>query len=387
MKNLVAQKWIDECGILFPIDGNTILYQTPGSGIFELYQGKGQDRRIGLKKLCEKFEFNYKIYDIGCDELFEVIQKTWESDEFTEKNKNLGIIFNGPKGVGKSIGAKLLCNKLDIPVIIIPDNTVEGMVSFIQGLSFECIILIDEAEKTFKKGEDDEVLLKLIDGVYNNARKLYILTTNSLSVNENLLGRPGRIRYIKQFGNLSEKAINEYLDDNLKYPEERESILQKIDLLEISTIDILRSIVEEVNIHGKLEESSCLNIPTAKYIFDVIQFPINSEDDIEKIKKILETGKTNFSEWLKKECTLENKGDCKTNEDYCFTVLDGWRTKITSQFSNLWKNQETSLGTILEEPDENGVVLLKGRYGDEELLIKIIKQRNNPSLYRGGLVF
>ena len=62
MKNLVAQKWIDECGTLFPIDGNTVLYPTPGSGIFELYQGKGQDKRIGLKKLSEKFEFNHKIY-------------------------------------------------------------------------------------------------------------------------------------------------------------------------------------------------------------------------------------------------------------------------------------------------------------------------------------
>lgn len=101
------------------------------------------------------------------------------------------------------------------------------MVSFIQQLDFECIVLIDEAEKTFKRGESDEVLLKLIDGVYNRSRKLYILTTNTLNVNENLLGRPGRIRYIKQFGNLSEKAINEYLDDNLKIPEERENILQK----------------------------------------------------------------------------------------------------------------------------------------------------------------
>lgn len=75
MKNLVAQKWIDECGTLFPIDGNTVLYPTPGSGIFELYQGKSQDKRIGLKKLSEKFEFNHKIYDVGCDNLFDIIQK------------------------------------------------------------------------------------------------------------------------------------------------------------------------------------------------------------------------------------------------------------------------------------------------------------------------
>lgn len=387
MKNLIAQKWVNECGILFPIDENTVLYQTPGSGVFELYQGKGQDKRIGLKKLCDKFEFNYKIYDVGCDDLFNTIQTTWESDEFVEKNKNLGIIFSGYKGTGKTISAKLLCNKLDIPVIIVPDNTIEGMCSFIQGLSFECIVLIDEAEKTFKKGEDDEILLKLVDGVYNNSRKLYILTTNTLNVNENLIGRPGRIRYIKQFGNLSEKAINDYLDDNLKYPAERESVLQKIDLLEISTIDILRSIVEEVNIHGKIDENSCLNIPTAKYVFDTIVFPVDSESEVKRVKDALRGGRSNFSSWLSEKCTFEDKDESETNEDYCINVLDGWRNKLTSQFSSLWKNQEVNLGTILEDIDEDGFLLIKGNYRDDEYLVKVIRQRNNPSLYRGGLVF
>lgn len=387
MKNLVAQKWINECGIMFPIDGNTVLSQTPGPGVFELYQGLGQDKRIGLKKLCEKFEFNYKIYDVGCDNLFDTIQKTWESDEFTERNKNLGIIFTGIRGTGKTVAAKILCNKLDIPIIIIPDNSIEGMIGFVQGLSFECVILIDEAEKTFKRGQDDEVLLKLVDGVYNNARKLYILTTNSLNVNENLLGRPGRIRYIKTFGNLSEKAVSEYLDDNLKYPAERESILQKVDLLEISTIDILRSIVEEVNIHGKIDENSCLNLPLAKYIFDAFLFQVDTEEDVEKIKSILKQAGADFSKWLSEDCTFEDKGDSKTNEDYCSNILDGWKNKITSQFSNLWKNQEISLGVILEDPDENGLLKVKGTYGETEYLVKIIRQRGNPSLYRGGLFF
>lgn len=388
MKNLVAQKWIDECGTLFPIDGNTVLYPTPGSGIFELYQGKGQDKRIGLKKLSEKFEFNHKIYDVGCDNLFDIIQKTWESDKFVEENKNLGVIFTGYKGTGKSVSAKLLCNRLDIPVIIIPDNEIEGMVSFIQQLDFECIVLIDEAEKTFKRGESDEVLLKLIDGVYNRSRKLYILTTNTLNVNENLLGRPGRIRYIKQFGNLSEKAINEYLDDNLKIPEERENILQKIDLLEISTIDILGSIVDEVNIHEKLSEDTCLNIPLAKYVFDIMKFPVETEEDVTRIKEILRPGRANFPEWLGKDCEMEDKdSDTKTNEDYCSNILDGWKTRMTSQFSSLWKNQELSIGTILEDPDEDGFILVKDIYGDGETLVKIIRQKGNPSLYRGGLMF
>jgi hypothetical protein len=60
---------------------------------------------------------------------------------------------------------------------------------------------------------------------------------------------------------------------------------------------------------------------------------------------------------------------------------------MTSQFSSLWKNQELSIGTILEDPDEDGFILVKDIYGDGETLVKIIRQKGNPSLYRGGLMF
>lgn len=66
----------------------------------------------------------------------------------------------------------------------------------------------------------------MIDGVYNSKRKLYILTTNELSVDENLLGRPGRIRYIKEFSNLSAKAVNDVIDDHLTNMSLKESILK-----------------------------------------------------------------------------------------------------------------------------------------------------------------
>lgn len=165
------------------------------------------------------------------------IIKTWSSELFIKSNKNLGVIFNGLKGTGKTIAAKLLSNRMGLPVIVI-SKPIKGMLEFIQSLCFECIILIDEAEKTFK--EEQEVLLKMIDGVYNSKRKLYLLTTNKLTVDENLLGRPGRIRYIKEFGNLSTKAVNEVIDDNLSDPALKIDILKLVDTLEISTIDILR---------------------------------------------------------------------------------------------------------------------------------------------------
>lgn len=98
--NLVAMKWVDEGGVFFPIDGNTKLHQSLGNKVFELYQGNGQDKRIGLKYVCDKFEFPYKIYDLGCEDLIETIKKTWKSDSFVDGEKNMGVILHGTRGTG-----------------------------------------------------------------------------------------------------------------------------------------------------------------------------------------------------------------------------------------------------------------------------------------------
>lgn len=381
-KENLTSKWIDEGGIFYQVSGDIKIHQSPGSGVFELYQSNGQDKRIGLKKLYDKFEFPFKIYDVGCDSLIKTIKKTWESNEFTENDRNLGVIFSGTKGTGKSLSAKILCNEIGIPVIIVSDIK-EGMVGFLQSLSFEAIILIDEAEKIFKKGEDDEILLKIVDGQYNLGRKLYILTVNRLDVNDNLLGRPGRIRYIKQFGNLWEKAVNDYIDDNLKIPEKKKEILELVDLLEISTIDILKNIIEEVNIHGEISEDSSLNIPKAKYIFDIIKFPMpESEEKINEIKSLFQ-GITDIEKWLRQRVSDEK--DAQDNEDWIYDRYDGWKEKLTTSFSTLWKGTSTNQGEIVEV-SEDGFLIIKGNYDNNEYFCKVIRQRSNPSLYRGGLI-
>lgn len=381
-KENLTSKWIDEGGIFYQVSGDIKIHQSPGNGVFELYQSNGQDKRIGLKKLYDKFEFPFKIYDVGCDSLIKTIKKTWESNEFTENDRNLGVIFSGTKGTGKSLSAKILCNEIGIPVIIVSDIK-EGMVGFLQSLSFEAIILIDEAEKIFKKGEDDEILLKIVDGQYNLGRKLYILTVNRLDVNDNLLGRPGRIRYIKQFGNLGEKAVNDYIDDNLKIPEKKKEILELVDLLEISTIDILKNIIEEVNIHGEISEDSSLNIPKAKYIFDIIKFPMpESEEKINEIKSLFQ-GITDIEKWLRQKVSDEK--DAQDNEDWIYDKYNGWEEKLTTSFSTLWKGTSTNQGEIVEV-SEDGFLIIKGNYDNNEYFCKVIRQRSNPSLYRGSLI-
>ena len=256
---------------------------------------------------------------------------------------------------------------------------------------FECVVFIDEAEKTFKKGEDDDMLLRLIDGVYNQTRKLYILTTNQLTLNDNLLGRPGRIRYHFEFSNLLPKAIHDYLDDNLlpEYANQRKSILEQVDLLEISTIDILKALVDEMNIHGQLPESLCLNIPTAKHSFEVLEFYCISElDRYKEVKSFIDknmkdSDTSSVSEWLHKAQKGNKK---KTNEDLLDDKFESvYITTITSGSSTLMRETSTSHGTLATEPNSDGYFLLRSRYEESVHLCLLLRKKDSPSLYHGQL--
>ena len=299
---------------------------------------------------------------------------------------------------------------MDMPVIIIP-YCIPGVQDFIQNLDFECVILIDEAEKTFKNTNEvngDEILLKLIDGVYNQSRKLYILTTNKLTVNENLIGRPGRIMYIHQFKNLSEKAVNDYIDDNLlpQYEDQRKSILETVDLLEISTIDILKSIVDEVNIHGRIDKDSDLNIPKANYVFDIYQFYDEvSTENLERVKLFLKPHieKGDVLSWLEEDfdtklyddmdkstVNLVKKSidDDDANNEEVLRVLagtGGYSTKMTCRYSIIHRGTETNIGELTTDQDELGFCTVNATYGGKKSII-VLNKRSNPSLYSGLLI-
>ena len=147
------------------------------------------------------------------------------------------------------------------------------MIEFLSGIEGDCILFLDEFEKNFS--ESDSTILQIMDGVYNSKyRKVFLLTTNAMTINENMVGRPSRIRYVKEFGNLDLKVVNEYLDDALQVPEARQDLLDFIDSLTISTIDILKTIVNEVNIHGiegLRRAKGFFNVVTNEYDYSCIR--------------------------------------------------------------------------------------------------------------------
>jgi len=244
-----------------------------------------------LELVAEKFAFPYKVYGLQTHFVKHVLTT------FRATKGNLGILLNGVKGTGKTVTAKVLANELNLPIINVKsfgDNNT-ALVEYLSSFNFDCVFFLDEFEKNWS--DQDSSILQIMDGVYtSDHRRIFLLTTNETHINENLLSRPSRLRYVKEFGNLEKDVVIEYLKDNLKNGECLDCVVDFVDTLQISTIDILKTIVEDVNIHGFdtfLENKDIFNVKTANYSYNVHVFrfykdpeekPYSIEDFVKDIK-------------------------------------------------------------------------------------------------------
>ena len=375
---LNRQKWINEGGVLFPIPGSATLLSTPGNGVFRIYVD-ARTGRIGLEKIAESFIVNFKVYGTEGKVINDHIIHTWNSDVFQKSGKNLGVIFNGLKGTGKTIAAKQLCNRLGLPTIVV-SKPVDGLLEFIQALNFEAAVLIDEAEKTFD--EESEILLKMIDGVYNHRRKLYILTTNELTLDDNLIGRPGRIRYVKQFGNLELDVINEVITDTLEDKSLADGLIRLVNSLEISTIDILKSIIEECNITGRIPDPNLFNVPLSNLKLRLLRFSDLDEVRFEDVEKfIVENNPESIpiEQWM--DIKKDDGKDDSTWQSFIEKEFkcDIRKESVSSRDNVVMKGGKLGYHKVTTEPDKYGFFSWE-YYGDEELLC-YIGFTDRPSLY------
>jgi len=111
-------------------------------------------------------------------------------------------------------------------------------------------------------------------------RKIFLLTTNRTWINDNLLNRPGRIRYVKNFRDLDLNQINEIIDDCLVNKEWREQIVAFLKPLEIITVDIVKAVISEVNIYNENPFDCCkhLNVKVKEEEWQVIKLDARGKE-------------------------------------------------------------------------------------------------------------
>jgi len=241
-----------------------------------------------LNKEKDNFDFKYKTY--GLESHF--IDRVCKS--FNNDDKNLGVLFHGIKGTGKSVTAKLICNRLNLPVICIENNSSEdnNQEIFINSIPQDIIIFIDEYEKKYDYDSDN--LLSIMDGSATSSyKRLFLLTTNSININSNMISRPSRIKYVKSYSSIDVKLQEKIIDDLLENKKKKQDILDFCQTLEIVTVDILKSIIEETNLFNESPEEfyDIFNIKKSLYKYNI--FEITSGD---KRKILYEKCSTNLEE-------------------------------------------------------------------------------------------
>lgn len=365
MSNTIA--WLNHESQFNQISASTKIINDLPKSIY-LIRFNPLTEELYLEKNSDKFEFNFKIYGKETKLINHILHT------FKNTSSNLGVLFNGTKGTGKTVTAKLIANSMDLPIILC-DRPYKNLVNFISKINCDCILFFDEFEKNFKADEEDAGLLSLMDGVFNSPyRRIFLMTTNNLYINSNLLSRPSRIRYTKHFGNLDIEVVKEYLEDNLINKDYQKEIIEYIDTLSISTIDILKSIVEEINIHDvHIDEfKSFFNVQTAKYSWEVLY-------------KVVENPSYNISNF-RKELSLVGTFNEDGNE-ICYSDYDIYTRRVNSELhvANLQIRDEFFGGKVTATLSSDNIITVVDNYGTT-YFVKILNVENKPSLYGASLV-
>lgn len=270
-----------------------------------------EEGAFGALYLTEKEDFVLpsKVYSNDSEFISHVV------NSFNLLNKNVGILLQGKKGLGKTFTAKLICNKLNLPVIMVNKQTHQGMFDFLNQIDQPHIIYIDEFEKLFPEKRDDhhEIIqndfLTFLDGsTTNNVKRLFIITSNK-EVNEYLMNRPSRVRYVRNYDKIAESVISEIIEDKLVNKSFGEDLIKSLATDDLN-IDSLLEIIEEINTSNKPYSTfrEYFNYHTKTYNYEY--FLIKEDNTLELINT------RTYSEDQYKQYGLKSYIDCDESTYY-----------------------------------------------------------------------
>jgi hypothetical protein len=187
-------------------------------------------------------------------------------------------------------------------------------------------MFIDEFEKVYTKDEQ-QTLLSLMDGNFET-KIVFLLTCNDFRINEFLVNRPGRIRYNKQYEDLDISVINDVIEDLLLDKQYAESIHQFLEKINMSTMDLLVTIIKEVNTFNEnaLMCAKHLNLEITTSYYDVTQIFPNGNRYKHSMIKIDFTVDDEYEIW-RSEVPKEDKNQSK----YIFFNPTEWNINNVSR--------------------------------------------------------
>lgn len=268
--------WAGSPSNISKIDGDRIYNEIP-VGIWEPYSTMAG---VFMNKIQDTFDFPHKIYGLEMDFIQHVVRT------YQHSKKNVGVLMNGIKGAGKTVTAKTLANESGLPVILVNANNI-SLLSYFDDISQPLCFFFDEFEKIVNHKDNEKIapLLSFVDGTSSSSKHLMLFTSNENNISQFFIDRPGRIRYIKEYGSLKAETVKEIIDDMLVYKEFRKDIIDWVIFFKNLTIDMLISIINEVNIHKMSPKmfSAFFNVDNEKPNYNVEVKFINAITGVERM--------------------------------------------------------------------------------------------------------
>lgn len=220
-------------------------YKLEAGKVYTIEMDRWSDE-ISLKQAPD-FSMPSKLYETKEDDRF--INKVLNYYNKSE-NGTTGVMLSGLKGSGKTITAKNIALKSNLPIILIDKGFRPSLFIklFNRMADTEACFVFDEIDK-LGEDYDDDYLLKILDGANTSGKKLVLCTCNDPDdVNEYLVDRCSRIRYWKEFGEMSTSMIQNILEDKLNDKSEIKPLTDFIsENFKVISFDNISSFVDEVN--------------------------------------------------------------------------------------------------------------------------------------------
>lgn len=173
-----------------------------------------------------------------------------------KETRNVGFLFEGEKGMGKTMAMNVIANALDLPVIIIEtnsNNSNDQLFKFIFEFNCDMVIVIDEFEKKLNKVAQEQ-LLSFFDSVYNSEhKKIFLISANQHNFNDNFDSRLGRIMYRVPFEPIKDaETVKKFLRKwtTTLTEEQVNNLCEMLRRKECVTVDIIHKVCKDINLMG-----------------------------------------------------------------------------------------------------------------------------------------